>query len=218
MIEPDRELRVLVVDDHRAFADLLGFALSAQPDITCVGIATDVAQGITAAVAAQPDIVMLDIALAEEDGLVAIPQFRQAVPGVRIAVLTAHRGMRWMVQAGQAGASAFIPKDGPLTDVLDVIRRAGTGPMIIARSARSSGYGESDVHATTNLLTRRERDVLDGLGKGQPPKIIARSLGISVQTCRGYLKTLMSKLDTASQLETVVAAQRIGLLRASDDA
>ncbi len=67
-------------------------------------------------------------------------------------------------------------------------------------------------------LTARERDVLDGLGQGLPPKLIARSLGISVQTCRGYLKTVMTKLGTGTQLETVVAAQQRGLLRTLTDA
>jgi len=67
-------------------------------------------------------------------------------------------------------------------------------------------------------LTPREREVLDALGQGLPPKLIARSLGITVLTCRGYIKNIMAKLGTGTQLETVVAAQRLGLLRVPQDA
>ena len=216
-------MRVLVVDDHRAFAELLAFALAAQPDIAQVEVATTVADGVAATAASRPDVVLLDIAINGEDGLTAIPRFRAACPGVAVAVLTAHRGGSWLLQADQAGAAAFIGKDGPLGDVLAVLR--GLGPvtdggdrMVVARAARSPLRDGVATAGATCLLTPREHDVLDGLGRGLPPKLIARSLGITVQTCRGYLKTLMLKLGTGTQLETVVAAQRLGLLRLPQDA
>jgi DNA-binding NarL/FixJ family response regulator len=100
-------IRVLVVDDHQAFAELLAFALSAQPDITCVGVATSVDHGLAMATATLPDAVLLDIAINDEDGLAAIPRFHTAAPGVGIAVLTAHRGGSWAARAARAGARAF---------------------------------------------------------------------------------------------------------------
>jgi DNA-binding NarL/FixJ family response regulator len=211
----DPELRVLVVDDHLAFADLLGFALSAQPDITCVGVAVDVAGGVEAAVATAPDVVLLDISINGEDGLAAIPRFRTACPRMAIVVLTAHSGGVRMSQASQAGAAAFIAKDRPLEDVLAVLRGLGSERMVVARSAPGRGV---EAGAVADQLTPRERDVLDCLGQGLPPKLIARALGITVQTCRGYLKNVMAKLGTGTQLETVVAAQRLGLLRVPQDA
>src|SRR5689334_16087735 len=213
-----RPMRVLVVDDHQAFADLLAFALSAQPDISCVGVATTLAEGLAATVATRPDVVLLDIAIGGEDGLTAIPRFRSARPGVAIAVLTAHRGTSWLVQAGQAGAAAFIAKDGPLDDVLAVLRGLRSDRMVVARSARGRGDEDIDALATARLLTPREREVLEGLGRGLPPQLIAPSLGITLQTCRSYLKSLMLKLGTGTQLETVVAAQRLGLLRVPQNA
>jgi len=208
--------RVLVVDDHLAFADLLAFALSAQPDITCVGVCTTIADGAAAAARTRPDVVLLDIAIHGEDGLLAIPRFREACPGVVIAVLTAHRGGSRVLQAQKAGAAAFISKDGPLDDVLAALRGMDGQRMIVAQNARSRAGVRTS--GTACQLTAREHDVLDGLGQGLPPKLIARSLGISVQTCRGYLKTVMTKLGTGTQLETVVAAQQRGLLRTLTDA
>jgi DNA-binding NarL/FixJ family response regulator len=207
-------LQVLVVDDHTAFADLLAFALSTQPDIACVGVATTVADGVAAAAATCPDIVLLDIEINGEDGLAAIPRFRAAQPGVAIAVLTAHHGGSRLFQADRAGAAAFLAKDGPLDDVLSALRGLSSGRMVVARASRANGRDDGD----PGLLTPRERDVLDGLGQGLPPKVIARSLGITVQTCRSYLKTVMMKLGTGTQLETVLAAQRLGLLRVHQDA
>ena len=211
------EIRVLVVDDHRSFAELLAFALSAQPDISCVGVATTVAEGLAAARATRPDVILLDISINGEDGLVALPRFGTACPDTAVAVLTAHRGGSWLMQADKAGAAAFIAKDGPLSDVLAVLRGLGgeqllDGHMAVARSARSRAGIEVAMLASGVSLTPREQDVLDGLGRGLSPKLIARSLGITVQTCRGYLKTLMVKLGTGTQLETVVAAQRLRLL------
>jgi DNA-binding NarL/FixJ family response regulator len=212
-----REIRVLVVDDHQAFAELLAFALSTQPDITCVGVATSVDHGVAMAARTRPDAVLLDIAINEEDGLAAIPRFHAAAPGVGIAVLTAHRGGAWLLQAGRAGARAFLAKDGPLDDVLMVLRGLGTEQMVIPRSARLRDQ-DDDGAGVRVALTPREQDVLDGLGQGLPPKLIARSLGITVQTTRSYLKTLMAKLGTGTQLETVLAAQRLGLLGITQDA
>ena len=216
-------MRVLVVDDHRAFAELLAFALAAQPDIAQVEVATTVAEGVATTATTRPDVVLLDIAINGEDGLTAIPRFRAACPGVAVAVLTAHRGGSWLLQADQAGAAAFIGKDGPLEDVLAVLRglrslTAVGDRMVVARAARTHLRDGVATAGAPCLLTPREHDVLDGLGRGLPPKVIARSLGITVQTCRGYLKTLMAKLGTGTQLETVVAAQRLGLLRVPQDA
>jgi DNA-binding NarL/FixJ family response regulator len=98
--------------------------------------------------------------------------------------------------------------------VLSALRGLGSDRMVVPRSARAAGRDDGDA----GLLTPRERDVLDGLGQGLPPKVIARSLGITVQTCRSYLKTVMMKLGTGTQLETVLAAQRLGLLRVHQDA
>jgi DNA-binding NarL/FixJ family response regulator len=209
-------IRVLVVDDHLAFADLLAFALSAQPDVTCVGVSTTIDEGIAASARTRPDVVLLDIAINGEDGLLAVPRFREAAPGTAIVILTAHRGGSRVRQADQAGAAAFVAKDGPLTDVLDALRGLDGDRMVMARSTRTRDSGAADGVACR--LTAREHDVLDGLGQGLPPKLIARSLGITVQTCRGYLKTVMTKLGTGTQLETVVAAQQLGLLQHSRDA
>lgn len=208
-------LRVLVVDDHRTFAELLSGALAAS-GMDCVGTANTAAQGVTMAAALAPDIVVMDIQMPREDGLSATRRIREVSPGTVVAVVTAHRDPDWVVRAAQAGASAFIPKDGSLAEMLDVLGRVRAGQMLVAPSTFAGGRTDpasaNVPRETTPELTRREQQVLDCLGRGMQVKAIARVLGITQETCRGYVKSLHVKLGARSQLEAVVKAQHLGLL------
>jgi DNA-binding NarL/FixJ family response regulator len=211
-------LRVLVVDDHQTFADLLSLALSSEPDLDCVGTAGSAAEAVAMAAELKPDIVVMDIEMPRQDGLAATRRLREVVPDLVIVVVTAHRDPQWVLRATQAGASAFVPKNGSLPEMLDVLRRARNGGMLVAASAFGSTTSTAEPTISTPRveLTQRERDVLHCLNRGMAPKAIARVLGISLHTCRGYVKSLLSKLGVSSQLEAVVTAQRLGLIDRSD--
>lgn len=211
-------LRVLVVDDHQTFADLLSLALSSEPDLECIGTAGSAAEAVAMAAELKPDIVVMDIEMPRQDGLAATRRLREVVPDLVIVVVTAHRDPQWVLRATQAGASAFVPKNGSLPEMLDVLRRARNGGMLVAASAFGSTTTSPEPTVSTPRveLTQRERDVLHCLNRGMAPKAIARVLGISLHTCRGYVKSLLSKLGVSSQLEAVVTAQRLGLIDRSD--
>jgi DNA-binding NarL/FixJ family response regulator len=213
-----RPARVLIVDDHQSFAELLSFALSSQADLECVGTAASAAAGVALAAERKPDIVVVDIEMPGQDGLTAARRIREVAPGAVIAVVTAHRDPAWVVRATQAGASAFVPKNGSLAEMLDVLRRARAGGMLVAPSAFATrgAVAAGPAAAPVPALTQRELEVLGLLGRGMAPKAIARTLGISLNTCRGYVKSLLSKLGASSQLEAVVTAQRLGLLAARE--
>ncbi len=206
--------RVLIVDDHQTFADLLSFALSSTAGVACVGTARSGAEGVALAQELQPDIVVMDIEMPRQNGLSAARRLREVAPKAVIVVVTAHRDPAWVVRATQAGASAFVPKNGSLEEMLDVLRRARLGGMLVAPSAFALSATVPTQSTSVPTLTRRERDVLACLGRGMAPRVIARVLGISVNTCRGYIKSLLSKLGVNSQLEAVVKAQELGLLEA----
>ncbi len=207
--------RVLVVDDHRTFAELLSGAL-ASAGMDAVGTAHSAAQAVAMAEDLQPDIVVMDIEMPRQDGLAATRRIREVAPHAVVAVVTAHRDPDWVVRAAQAGASAFIPKDCSLAEMLDILTRVRAGQMLIAPSTFSSapthGTRPAPVSEVPLQLTRREREVLECLGAGMQVKAIARVLGITLQTCRGYVKSLHAKLGVRSQLEAVVKAQQLGLL------
>ncbi len=211
-------LKVMVVDDHQTFADLLSLALSSEPDLQCIGTAGSAAEAVAMAAELRPDVVVMDIEMPRTDGLAATRRLREVVPDLVIVVVTAHRDPQWVLRATQAGASAFVPKNGSLPEMLDVLRRARNGGMLVAASAFGSAITapERALAAPRVELTQRERDVLQCLNRGMAPKAIARVLGISLHTCRGYVKSLLSKLGVSSQLEAVVTAQRLGLVDRSD--
>jgi DNA-binding NarL/FixJ family response regulator len=212
--------RVMVVDDHRTFAELLSGALTSA-GMDAVGTAHSAAQAIAMAQDLQPDIVVMDIEMPRQDGLAATRRIREVAPRAVVAVVTAHRDPDWVVRAAQAGASAFIPKDGSLSEMIDVLSRVQPGQMLVAPSTFSGGPtcapAASPDRGTAPQLTRREQEVLDCLGRGMQVKAIARVLGITLETCRGYVKSLHAKLGVRSQLEAVVKAQQLGLLGSVDE-
>jgi DNA-binding NarL/FixJ family response regulator len=212
----DAATRVLVVDDHRTFAELLAGALEAA-GMVVVGTAHSAAQAVDMAEDTQPDVVVMDIEMPQQDGITATRRVREVAPGAVVAVVTAHRDPDWVVRATQAGASAFIPKDGSLSEMIDILSRVQPGQMLVAPSTfAGGGVTASRSHlAPLPQLTRREQEVLDCLGRGMQIKAIARVLGITLETCRGYVKALHAKLGVRSQLEAVVKAQDLGLLSAT---
>jgi DNA-binding NarL/FixJ family response regulator len=211
---------VLVVDDHRTFAELLSGALVAS-GMESVGIACSAAQGVAMAEELQPDIVVMDIQMPQQDGLSATRRIREVAPDAVVAVVTAHHDPDWVVRAARAGASAFIPKDGSLSEMIDVLGRVQAGQMLVAPStfatAREGAAVGHDAQGPRPQLTRREQEVLDCLGSGMQVKAIAFVLGITLATCRGYVKSLHAKLGARSQLEAVIKAQQLHLLGAVDE-
>ncbi|WP_448613955.1 response regulator transcription factor [Modestobacter sp. URMC 112] len=215
---PRGTTRVLVVDDHRTFAELLSGAL-AMAGMVSVGTAHTAADAVAMAAELRPDVVVMDIQMPGQDGLTATRRIRDLVPQAVVAVVTAHRDPDWVVRAAQAGASAFIPKDGSLQEMIDVLTRARAGQMLVAPSTFTGTRGATPPPATAPAhppLTRREQEVLDCLGRGMQVKAIARVLGITLETCRGYVKSLHTKLGVRSQLEAVIKAQQLQLIGSSD--
>ena len=205
---------ILVVDDHRSFADLLSAALNSVGGMRCVGTASTAAEAIARAAELQPNIVIMDIQMPRQDGLAATRKIREIAPNSVIAVVTAYRDPEWISRAAQAGASAFIPKNGSLVEMIDVLRRVRQGQMLVAPSAFNGGPALHPYPFTETrpVLTQRELEVLTYLGQGMPTQGIARVLGISLHTCRGYMKSLHCKLGVSTQLEAVIKAKGLGLI------
>jgi DNA-binding NarL/FixJ family response regulator len=205
------ETTVLVVDDHRSFSDLLTAALSSVPGFRCLGTASSAAEGIEMAARLRPDVVVMDIQMPGTDGLAATRRLRQASPGTAVAVATAHSDAEWVARAAQAGASAFIPKGGSLAEMIDLLRGARPGRMVVAPSL-SRTTARPTAAATPDLLTARELEVLGYIGQGLQAKSVAKVMGISVHTCRGYIKTVYTKLQVSSRIEAVNRARQLQLL------
>lgn len=209
-------IRVVVVDDHATIGQLLSMALSSEPDVRCVGTATTAGAGLALIAREHPDVVLMDLQLPDLDGIQATLRVRESFPDVRVVMLTAAEERRYIAQAAAAGASAFVSKTGDLTEVLSAVRTARSGSMTVdaALLATILDHAPAGRPAATPApnLTPRELEVLQLLGLGLDVTRTARRLDISVHTCRGYVKSLLTKLDCHSQLEAVVVATRLGLI------
>jgi DNA-binding NarL/FixJ family response regulator len=213
--------RALIVVDRRALAELLSGALEAA-GMHVVGTAHSAARAVAMAHSLQPDVVVMEVELAEQDGLAATRRLRQLAQGAAVAVLASHPQPDMVTRMAEAGASAFIPTNCSLTQLIDVLSRlsrtrsdAGPGPMLIWPSMFSGPpiLASSPPSDAMGLrLTRREQELLRCLGEAMPLKAIAQNLGITLNTCRSYVKSLHSKLNSGSTLEAVLRAQSLGLL------
>jgi DNA-binding NarL/FixJ family response regulator len=214
-----RVVRVLVVDDHQTVADLLAVALRYETDIECVGRAATATEGIALVERDQPDVVLMDLSLPDMDGLQATAIITAAHPQMRVILLTAATDPRLVAQAAGAGACAFVPKSAGLEVLLDAIRGARHGAMVVDPAVltalaelASRPAARRQQQRQVGALTGREQDVLGLLGTGLDVRRVAQRLGISQNTCRGHVKSVLAKLGCHSQLEAVVVATRLGLL------
>jgi DNA-binding NarL/FixJ family response regulator len=206
--------RVVVVDDHRSFAEMLTDAL-ADAGMIPVGIAHSAREAVVLCRLEQPDIVVMDIRMPEQDGLSATRRIREVAPRSLIAVVTACRDPVWVARAAEAGASAFISKEGSLDELLGVLSRTRPGGMLVAPSTFAAPQDDAAAEPAERpapRLTPRERDVLACLSRGEPVSVVAAGLGLSQTACRSAIRSLYLKLGVHSRLEAVVRAQQLRLL------
>lgn len=213
------KVRVLVVDDHRTFGELLEIALEREPGLEFVGHALSGLEARGKVALLHPDLVIMDVQLPDGDGIDLAGELVRADPALRVIVLTAQPTTEMVTRAGDAGACGFLPKSGALEDMLEVVRTARPGRLVLPpqllRMLRPATSGPTEASPAADL-TSRELEVLRHLGRGIDQQKIARQLGISLHTCRGHVKSVLSKLHAHSQLEAVVTANRAGLIRVGD--
>lgn len=213
---------VLLVGDDTDFMESLVRSFAHHDDLECIGLAETVAEGLAMAAGGEPDVVLIsadrpDAAIEGTTGL------KRLCPRVPVIILTSDSDMDVVACAAAAGASGFFPKQGAVDEIVGATRTVAQGgilmgsDMLAALIGRARDPGEETRHRAKpppglGRLAPRERQVLDLLGEGLDTKTIARRLGISVHTCRGYSRSLFAKLGVHSQLQAVATAARHGLL------
>ena len=210
---------VLVVEDHRAFAEALCMAVDLQPDMRCRRPASSAEDALAQMMEDPcPDVLLLDITLPGLDGVRAIRRFRERCPDVRIIVLSGDSSAQTLLAATDAGADGFLPKGCPFAQVLATIRHADgdvvAETMSLNRMIRHASTA-GRLHGTGSRgtqLTLREFEILVLLADGMPVKQIARHFEMTVNTCRGHVASILAKFGVHSQLAAVVAAAREGML------
>jgi DNA-binding NarL/FixJ family response regulator len=213
-------ISVLLVEDHRLVAEGLAAMLNATQDIRVVGTAATAADAVRLAAEQQPVVVVMDSHLPDGAGADIAGRIREGLPKVAIVFLSADESEAAMIAAVRAGACAYLPKSRATADVVDAVRRAAEGEMLIPAAqlarllARSHEMARDDDERRRLLdsLTRREKEVLALMAEGLDNRAIAADLGIGFTTVRGHVQNILEKLDAHSKLEALACAARYALL------
>ncbi|MEO8329319.1 MAG: response regulator transcription factor, partial [Candidatus Nanopelagicales bacterium] len=208
-------IRVLLVDDHELIRQGLRRAFERSEDFEVVGEAESIARAKDLLSSQAPDVVIFDVRLPDGSGLDATREAREASPDMGIVVLTMYAGDEQLFGALDAGASAFVPKDAPADDVVAAARHAARSP----RSFSAPDLAEAmkrRMSPSGPQLSPREKEVLgllaDGLGVAQ----ISRRLFISESTTKTHISKLYEKLGAGNRAQAIMAALRLGLIKAPE--
>jgi len=216
MSQPAAVTRVLVVDDHEMFSEALELLLGRQPDVELVGSARSADEAMQM-LDASPDVVLMDLDMPGTNGIEATRRIREVAPDVKIVLLTAVQSPEIIAEALSAGACGYVPKTRAVDDLLDVVRRAASGEMVMperdlaAVIEQLQGTRASQGELALRRLTPRETEILQGLAAGETASQIAASLGISALTVQSHVKSVLAKLGVHSKIEAVTLAWRHGL-------
>jgi len=214
-------VRVLIVEDHPIVADGLRLALSRNDDMTVIGAAATVAEAARLAAQVSPTVVVIDYHLPDGTGADAAAAIRAVAPQAAFIVLTADTSDDTMLSAIEAGVSGYVVKSEAAADIVDAVRRAAAGEMLIPPGilagllARQRLRAEREAHrrALRERLTPREVEVLQLLAAGLDNRVIADRLGLSLATVRVHVQNVIEKLGAHSRLEAVVRANDHGLIQ-----
>lgn len=204
-------LRVLIVDDHELVREGLVGAFARDDGTEVTGAVGTVAEAVAAYGSDRPDVIVTDLQLQDGTGLDIIRQVRQKDDQIGLVVVTMHSGDDQIFAAMEAGASGFVGKDAPSSEVVRAARHAAVAP----RSFVCSRLGPAMMRRTAGASTRlsdREHEVLLLLADGLGASAISEKLYMSESTAKSHIARIYQKLGANNRAQALVTAMRIGLL------
>ena len=204
-------LSLFVADDHKIVRDGLCLLIGRQPGLRVVGEAADGRALVKGVLALHPDVVLTDIAMPELNGLEAAAQLRTAGYTGTIVVLSMRSERRSVAQAIEAGVNAYVLKDHAFEQVLTAISAARSGQTWLSPQLRGL-MERGEVPLLADLLSAREREVLQLLAEGHGTKEVAFRLQLSPKTVETHRLSLFAKLKVSSVVDLVHIAINEGLI------
>jgi DNA-binding NarL/FixJ family response regulator len=212
-------IRILLADDHIVMRDGLRALLERQPDMAVIAEAADGRECVRLAEEQSPDVVVMDIAMPNMNGIEATRRIISNQPRCNVVILSMHQDESYILRALKAGAKGYLLKDAARSDLLEAIRAVAQGRSFLTRKIgrmlqedyvrQLENRGLDD---TYDLLTDREREVLQLIAEGKTAKEVANDLNISPTTVETHRTHIQEKLGLHSVAELVLYAVRKGII------
>jgi len=211
-------IRVVIADDHRVVCESLRKVMDGEPDIQCVGIATDGETALEMVANLHPNVAIIDINMPGMDGIETTKRIKKDFPDVAVLILTAYDYEKYVIASLSAGADGYIlkkkmPCDG-LTNAVRMVHM-GTGAFDmdslspIIKLVTATGHDAPSGH---KQLSDRERQILSLAATGVTSKQIAKTINLSELTVNSYFSTIFKKLGAQSRVEAVLLALKRGMI------
>jgi len=226
-------IKIILVDDHDVVRTGLRSFLSAQADVQVVSEARNGEEALLRADELRPDLVIMDITMPGMDGLEATRKLKARQPECLVLALTVHEDKQYFMEMLAAGASGYITKQAAADDLMAAIRAVAAGQVYLQpalarwlledyqRLAKQEETLAQNRHAENgepavglDILSQREREVLELVGQGLNNQLIGKQLGLSPKTIARHRERIMNKLNMHSRTELVKFAIRTGLIAA----
>ncbi|MGW6937213.1 response regulator [Lentzea sp. NPDC054927] len=205
-------IRVVIVDGHTLTRMGLKSLAAANPDLQVVAEAETAAEAPGIIAAAAPNVVTVAVGLPDANGLKLARELRDRYPTLGIVVLTAHGEDDVLFRALETGASAFVGKSAPETEILCAIRHASVAASSFTAAGLALAMARRQSTTARLALSPREREVLALLREGESIPAIARTLYVSPSTAKTYVSRLYEKLNASNRAQALMAALRHGLI------
>jgi DNA-binding NarL/FixJ family response regulator len=208
-------IRVLVADDHGVVRKGLRFLLTQHPNIEVVGEAEDGREAVRLAAETRPHVVIMDIAMPQLNGLDAAAQICKTNPNVGVIILSMYSDEEFLIRALTSGAKGYLLKDSAEPDVVRAVQAVANGKTFFSPSIAHTlledymrRLQQEGLQDRYDLLTDREREVLQLLAEGRSNKDVASMLNLSVHTVDTHRTNFMQKLSLHNTAEIVIYAMR----------
>jgi DNA-binding NarL/FixJ family response regulator len=209
-----KKIRIVLADDHSVVRQGFRRILEAQPDMDIVGEASNGREALEQAAKLTPDVVVMDVAMPELNGIEATRRLSEATPHSRVLALSMHKDSVYVREILRAGARGYLLKDAVDEDLIAAVRAVSRGEGYLSPGVADAVLTDYRQHVSDpiDLLTSREREVLQLIAEGKTNKDIATLLNLSVYTVDAHRGRVMEKLNLHSTGELVRFAIRKGLV------
>jgi DNA-binding NarL/FixJ family response regulator len=218
----NREIRIMVVDDHDTFRDPLAFMLEREPDLTVVARPRSLSEAREDLQSAEHavDVAIVDLNLPDGSGTDLIRELRNSLPRATALVLSATTDQKHLASAIEAGAAGVMHKSAPMSDLVEAVRRLAAGEQLLSQQEVIGALrllvrvreSNREAQLAIDRLTPREREVLQALAEGWSDNEIATRLHVGVGTVHSHVTNILSKLEVSSRLQALVFAVRHGVV------